>query len=489
MGSPMAEGHPPEPVVFDLDDNETPPPQRWGRRQSRWVLVGVALVAVGLTAVLLRPAPRQPVDLSGLRTAPQGAWTHRIDLDQGVLAFECGDGGIGLSRQSEVGPTLECRSASDGSVTWEKSYPESTGAWLGDLPGSPYLVVQPPYVGGNTDDTTYTLLERRTGESVAELVLPGADWDAGGWSVLAAGDEGTLVASHLDPEQGAVETWAIDPSHPERRLWTTHLESWPGNALLGQYGAVLEEHAGYLWDRSNLDRGGYGLVLDRNDGSTPKWALEGDQFAYVGEVAIAAQSTSGVRAVDLATGAELWTKDELGVTAVGATNAAYLLTRRTEPGGFDPETGEHTQQHGVTRLTKVDPRSGRQRWVSPFNYDIGVVRQLGGRLLVAEPLLSGSPENAVGRLSVLDDRTGRRLWDVTREGALLAGLYSGDDSVVAHFVTYPDGGHGDQIPRTALVAVDLRSGETLWEVEEMWAQVVSGHLITYASDGTVTVYR
>lgn len=488
MGSPMAEGRSPEPVVLDLDDDETPPPQRWGRRQSRWVLAGVAVVAVGLTAVLLRPAPRAPVDLEGLRTAPQQAWTDRFDLSRALLAFECGDGDIGLARPSEAGLTLECRNASDGSLSWEKSHPESTGPWLTDLPGSPYLVVQPQYVEGNADDVTNTVLERRTGERVAEVVLPGADWDAGEWSVLVASDKGTLVASHQHAEPGQLEVWAIDPSRPDRRLWTSSLEEWPGKALTGQYGAVLDEHAGYLWDRNDLERGGYGLVLDRDDGSTPEWARDGEDFAYVGEVGIVAQSYSGVRAFDLSTGAELWKKDEIGVTAVGATNAAYLLTRRTEPGGYDPETGEHTQQHGVTRLTKVDPRSGRERWAASFDHDIGVVRQLGGRLVVAEPLLSGSPDEAVARLSVHDDRTGRRLWDATREGALLTGLFSGDDSIIAQFVTYPQS-EQESLPSTAVVTYDLRSGEVLWEVDEMWAQVVAGHLVTYRPDGTVTVYR
>ena len=489
MGSPMAEGRSPEPVVLDLDDDETPPPQRWGRRQSRWVLAGVAVVAVGLTAVLLRPAPRPPVDLGGLRTAPQEAWTDTFDLDQGLLAFECGAGGIGLARSGEAGATLECRSASDGSLTWEKSYPESAGAWVGDLPGSPYLMVQPPYVEGNTDDIRYTLLERRTGEGVAELVLPGADWSAGEWSVLAASDKGTLVASHHDAHRDAIEVWAVDPARPQQRLWTSNLESWSGKALLGQHAAVLDEHAGYLWDRDSLERGGYGLVVSRDDGSMPPWARDGESFAYVGEVAIAAQSSWGVRAFDLATGAELWTKGEIGLSAIGASDAAYLLTRRTEPGGYDPQTGEHTQQRAVTRLTKVDPRSGRERWVTSIDHDIGVVRQLGGRLVVAEPLLSGSPEEAVGRLSVHDDRTGRRLWDVTREGALLAGLFSGDDSIIAQFVTYPESGQENSLLSTAVVAYDLQSGERLWELEEMWAQVVSGHLITYSADRTLTVYR
>ena len=488
MGSPMAEGRSPEPVVLDLDDDETPPPRRWGRRQSRWVLAGVAVVAVGLAAVLLRPAPRPPVDLEGLRTAPQVAWTATFDLEQGLLAFGCGDGGFGLSRSGEDGATLECRNASDGSLTWEKSYPGSTGSWVADLPGSPYLVAQPPYVEGNTDDVTHTVLERRSGERVAELVLPGADWDAGEWSVLAASDKGTLVASHRDAERDPLEVWAIDPSRPDRRLWTSSLEGWAGMALLGQHGAVLKEHAGYLWDPNDLERGGYGLVLDRDDGSTPQWARDGEDFAYVGEIAIVAQSASGVRAFDLATGAQVWKKDEIGLRVVGASNAAYLLTRRTEPGGYDPETGEHTQQHGVTRLTKVDPRSGRERWAASFDHDIGVVRQLGGRLVVAEPLLSGSPDEAVGRLSVHDDRTGRRLWDATREGALLAGVFSGDDSIIAQFVTYPQS-EQDSLPSTALVAFDLRSGEVLWEVEEMWAQVVSGHLVTYSADGILAVYR
>lgn len=195
------------------------------------------------------------------------------------------------------------------------------------------------------------------------------------------------------------------------------------------------------------------------------------RIALFGEVAVVQDPDRKVRAIDPASGEELWA---------------------TESGGWEVVPGEalYLWHPGKAILERRDPGTGRIRWTR----EMAEQKMLEGaywRQWGADPLLR-TGDDVSAELVRFDAQTGREVMRLPVD-APIYGAYSyiGEDQLVvtvANEVPHDDGS-SSMLMNTAM-GVDPRTGEIRWkETFDGWVSTLSRHLVVYTEDGDLVFHR
>lgn len=499
MGSPTVGGRwssPSDVDLVDLDRERPQPPSRtWGRRETDVTAGAAALVALATVLALLWPQPEAEEDVVGLTGRPEVAWVAEPERGGSLQAVaDCAVGGIALLGSSEDGrSTLACRSAADGDELWRHTCDDVPAALL-SAPESPLVVLFDERV------RHATVISRDSGREVATIRLPAVNVAAGDLSPLALSDRGMVLVNSSTPgDWEGVTIRAIDVRHPGRLLWTTRIERSRAGRSLSFGAEPLVEYGGFLWDRDDTSDAGYVLAISAADGSLPQWSAASDLMTFSGDVVVGTIAGRGVVAYDLASGRTLWAKERRTMSVASGDGAFFLVEPVTVPSSLDAVSGLRTRQHIASRVTRIDPRSGRERWVSVIDHPTRIAAVMGEGLLVAEDNFF-TPWNAgEAALSMVDARTGEPGWTRRFPQGRLGFVRGADGVVVAELVgptsltAHSDGertawlaGHDSMV-----VGVDLETGVDRWRLGlgQGAATVIGRHLVVGDESGAVTIYR
>ncbi|AQP48657.1 hypothetical protein BW730_15250 [Tessaracoccus aquimaris] len=483
-------------VNLDLEPSRAPH-RRWGRRESRVTAVVAGALTVVIVGALLRPEAPLPVEVVGLTERPQVAWVVDADSGQDVWRLgDCAGDGIALMSTADRGSsTVSCRGSVDGVELWRRSYPTQQSGLLTSAHG-PFVVVLDQQRG------EASVLARDDGRDVATLRLPAINLDAGELSAVAFTDRGTLLINSSTPgDWEGITVNALDVTGGGRGLWTARVDRGRAGRGLSFGGEPLVEYGGFLWDRSDVSDAGFGLALNSVDGSVPDWSRRSELMTFSGDVVLGTVAAGGAVAYDLASGEALWGKQRRGLTATAGLGAFFLIQPTAVPASLDPVTGARTQQHDAAKVTRVDPRSGRERWTTRLDHAARVTAVVDDALLVAENNSFNPWNGGEAVLSALDARTGEVRWTRRFPQSHLGFMKGGDGVVVVELAgpTVLEKRDLDESStliwltghESTVVGFDLASGEDRWrlDLERGSAQVIGRHLVTQDESGTITVYR
>lgn len=452
--------------LIDLDAAPSSAPFKgWSRRNSLTLVVAVLAVVAAILAALAWPEPRPVPEVVGLRQTPVPAWTL---AGAAYPAGTCGDRGLVTSDESREGfVVVACLGLDDGRTRWESTYELDGGfGWVTMLPGTGYLTLQ--------GERSIRLLDARTGELVDRI-----DFDPLGDErpVLVASDKGTPF--YAEPTWGELEPeWhlsRLNGTDPDDRVWDVQF----GNVVAGwlAVGSPTESH-GLAWFRGAsipLARG-FSLAVDLEDGTIPEWSRQLHDMVLLDGVVIGSSGTD-LRAVSVGSGRTLWERDEWREEPVASGDALYA-TQSPDSSEVDPRWGPVEG-----KLVRLDPHTGRVIWNATFPHPVGAVATFGDVVLAIDQA-GWETTNVPFHLTAVDPETGAARWTREFEGEWLSDLKWGEEQVL---VMLPTGGDWGEDMR--VIALDLATGETRWELDpEGYPFVIGGRLVTDDNDGFV-VYR
>ncbi len=453
--------------AVDLDSGEQPPAGGgWGRRQSGWLAAIVLAVAAALVAVFVWPERQPEPEVVGLPEEPTVAW--RLDSAPGVprLSFErCGEGRIVAFEREDVDLSVRCLSLHDGTEVWRSDLATEPWAWVEDLPGTDFLLF--------TDDTSARLVDRGDGVSVATLDLPPSTGDTVTQARLLSSDAGDLflAAPEGTPDGRTTSISRLRGGDVFDRVWTAELREDDVPTI--PTGNPLIEYRGLLWYPDAA--GGFGFVLEFDDGTRPEWSTSLRQMNFVGNVAVG-RDGSDVAGVDLGSGRRLWTRQVERELVVTSGDALYAVPD-PDFAFLDPGEGDL-----VSPITRLDPRTGRELWTGETPHPVAEVRTFGDVVLA----LSQSPSNRMTidlQLSRIDPADGAVLWTASLGTGQLTWSAFGEEQVLLS--RFLDEGFG----RSSVSALDLMTGSIRWDLEPDGSPSVVGGRLVAVADGGLRVYR
>ena len=437
--------------VLDLD---APTPTRAFAVERRgwttgriWLAIGAfALAVIVLAAVILRPQARFEPEVVGLQSEPTTVWTSELGVP---WLSPIGDDRIAVFTPEGNSRVVE---AATGRELWAVEQDRSATpseellSWLSDLPGTRYVASM-----YGTDRAV--LFDRDSGEERHRFTVPGVKdgdfaflWSGTGGSLLVA----TIVGSGTFSPRTLITR--LDPNDPNERLWTVEL---PLGRFVNHNTPVLEEY-GLMFLPSEFGDNTYRHVIWADSGEVVDWMLSGGELALLGLVGVIA-SPSGVRAVDVRSGAELWRGEPVhGSGLVVDGDALYMLPAEN-----------------LGHLVRVDPTDGTEIWRAERVFSASTLTTVGRHVYIADR----------GELIVLDRATGREVAR-TPVGSDTVQAWAGDGVLVT-------AAHPSALMDELVLQGWGPDGAPLWSLTkdgEYWPVVAGKHLMLL-QESTLSVLR
>ncbi|MBB1483199.1 PQQ-binding-like beta-propeller repeat protein [Tessaracoccus sp. MC1865] len=480
--------------VLDLDAPPAPDPTGrlggWSRGRTAVVAVAVAMaLALGLGVVLLLRSPPPPApQVLGLQDGPVEAWRWGDDgRAYGGFVPVSGDRLlVSVGGGDPAPPQVALLAAGSGEELWRTSV---QGVWgfdeshLTDLPGTPWVGV--PLRGATA------LLDRETGREMHRLEMPVFDSteytdsagnvfeSPGGYSWVSSSNNGTLFLAVRQNDEdpygpGAARLMAYDPGDLVHPLWDVDVDA--GGGWSGGFARQVLESDGFAYlapDSAASEFAAYRYVFRMSDGAQPDWQPTRPSMHVVDGVTVI-NEFGAVRAIEPASGEEVWRSEVGNWGTVVDDGLLYLL----------PLSGKG-------ELQRLDPRTGKVRWVTPL------ANQLWGDPQGAAPgalwgddliVLEGAYGSAAMAVLRFDATTGREVMRTPIEArAGEAAVYVGEGQLVV-LITPSDPQTGETTQPKAL-GIDPDTGEVRWErTLHGYATVYGGRLVV-GDDDSVAVYR
>ncbi|MCV2393891.1 PQQ-binding-like beta-propeller repeat protein [Actinotalea sp. M2MS4P-6] len=426
-------------VDVELDDTAAPAPEPAGRRpRSRWVALAFVVVVVGTGLFwFLRggQAAAQPVGLVTDLTQP------RHELWRTEAASVIGIVGDVLVADRLDGTTVGLDLAT-GEQLWQVGSDHVCWVTDGSLPSQAFSVHPTAGLGadrslvcqvGEEDGRALVTLDAADGSEVARL-----DAASSQTSVLV-----TVGDVLLDLDMGVTRTvTAVSTRGGE--LWSRTLDApvytqvlagdrlvlpGPGGVVVLDLrtGEVSDDPGPWALRTVTLEDGGVlrtqvdddgtirTVVLD---GDRQRWAIDGSYLApalgvpVTGDVVLVQETSGVVVPVDVRTGEQAWSGDQLSFPLLGLDDTLVV-------GGLEPD--------GTSRLDVLDASTGATLWSVPGGAATSGSSPLcDGRSLGVAEQVNGEEE-----LAVRDLRTGELVTSWPLPGAWPSAVVALDDGLIA----------------------------------------------------------
>lgn len=479
----MSTGSPsqvPEPIVVDVEADPRaaqPAPNRWG--SVRWLILGLALIAVVTGAVIGRPEPHRP-DVSavvrGLEQEPSFVWQRELEGIETATAV--GDA-VAVHPIIWHGDELvvELLDPADGQSRWSRDFSEyvtvSSAATLlvRDLPGTDRLTVT--LRAFETVQQTM-LVDAADGRVVDSLELP---WG----STLATTDRGQFVLVTGEELLSEIAWLGADPD-PSNPAWRAEFEL-PGFGISEATALRFREYGSHLGIGIEWSGFWHGIlfhVIRLDDGEQihqPEWLTSFTPFHFVAETVVV-EYGGDLSAYDADTGERLWQTEMCRCRLYEAGDSLFMLT------GDNP---------GVADLHLLDPWDGSVIWEAAIpegprsmfpSENWPRITVVGDRLVDSRSIDGDESGSGQTCITPFDGETGDVDETHCFDGIPVPLIWPGEDQLILGYQS-TDGPQSIRLTAVALTEAEPRWHLTL-PADSGWIDVLDSRLVIYdETNGTV----